>query len=130
VSAQGCKRRGCLRPIRRGHFYCYHCWSDLIERLGDRIERISFSAAEFYIGRTSDPSARGGEHFEDYGRTHLVVLHGSDDIDEICAVEEALIREFRDHPKLMNATDMSLGGGRPDLRNYVYVSWRLKRRFF
>lgn len=50
------------------------------------------------------------------------------DIDEVCAIEEALIRESSFLRKLANATDVSFGGGRTDLRNCVYVSWRRKRR--
>jgi hypothetical protein len=84
-------------------------------------------AAEIYIGRTCDPDARREEHYEDSRRGNLMVLHGSDDIDEICAIEEALIREFADLRRLANATDESLGGARVDLRNYVYVSWRRRK---
>jgi hypothetical protein len=99
-----------------------------MERFCDTIDRIARDADEIYIGRTCDPDARHEEHFEDWGRGNLAVLHGSDDIDEICAIEEALIREFAWLRKLANATDESLGEGRADLRNYVYVSWRRKRR--
>jgi hypothetical protein len=122
-----CKRRGCKRPVRPDHFYCYACWTDLIDRLSDKVESILAEAAEIYIGRTCDPDARREEHYEDARRGNLMVLHGSEDIDEICAIEEALIREFADLRRLANATDESLGGARPDVRNYVYVSWRRKR---
>lgn len=119
--------RTCRASIRPDRFYCYDCWTDLIDRLGDKIERIANDAAEIYIGRTCDPDARREEHFEDSRRGNLMVLYGSYDIDEVCAVEEALIREFAELPKLANATDESLGAGRPDLRNWVYVSWRRKQ---
>ena len=99
-----------------------------MERFCDTIDRIAREADEIYIGRTCDPDARREEHYEDWRRGNLAVLHGSDDIDEVCAIEEALIREFAGHPKLANATDESLGGGRPELRNYVYVSWRRRHR--
>jgi hypothetical protein len=114
--------------VRSDHFYCYDCWTLLMERFCDTIDRIARDADEIYIGRTCDPDARREEHFEDWDRGNLAVLHGSDDIHEICAIEEALIREFADHRKLANATDESLGGGRADLRNYVYVSWRRRPR--
>lgn len=128
VTAGMCKSRRCRRPIRRDHFYCYDCWGDLIERLAIKAERIAAGASEIYIGRTCDPDARREEHFEDFGRPHLAVLHWSDDIDEVCAVEEALIREFSFLRKLANATDASLGGGRPDLMNCVYLSWKRRSR--
>lgn len=115
--------RGCRRPIRHDHFYCYPCWSDLIQRLADRVDRIAVGASEIYIGRTCDPRSRREEHIEDCGRGGLTVIHASDDIYEVCAIEEALLREFEGHPKLTNATDRSLGGGSPNRRNYVYVSW-------
>jgi hypothetical protein len=95
--------------------------------LSEKIARIERMASEIYIGRTCDPDARREEHLEDCGREELLVLHGSDDIEEIAAIEEALIREFADAPALANATDESLTGGRPDLRNDVYVSWRARR---
>jgi hypothetical protein len=129
VAGRKCKSRGCRTPIRLGHFYCYEHWDDLIGRLGDKIDRISFKAAEIYIGRTCDPDARREEHAEDTGRENLTVLHWSDDIDEVCAIEEALIRGFDFLRKLANADYDSSGGGRPDLRNYVYVSWKRKRRW-
>ncbi|SRR6266498_645947 len=121
-----CKGKGCRSWIRRNHFYCYDCWADLMERLCDKVDRIAIGAEEIYIGRTCDPDARREEHFEDAGRGNLTVLHWSDDIDEVCAIEEALIREVADSRKLANATDESLGAGRPELRNCLYVSWRRK----
>jgi hypothetical protein len=127
VAAWACK--SCRKPIREEHFYCYPCWGDLIGRLGDKVERVSYDAAEIYIGRTCDPGARREEHYEDSRRGNLTVLHWSDNIDEVCAVEEALIREFAFLRKLANATDVSFGGGRTDLRNCVYVSWRRKLRW-
>jgi len=99
-----------------------------MDRLCARIDRIENVADEIYIGRTCDPDSRRDEHFEDTGRSNLIVLHWSDDIDEVCAIEEALIREFAQSPKIANATDESLGGGRTELRNYVYVSWRHQPR--
>jgi hypothetical protein len=119
--------RQCRTSIRADHFYCYGCWTELIERLAEKIDRIIRDAEEIYIGRTCDPEARREEHFEDSGRENLTVIHWSNDIDEICAIEEALIGVFADLRKLANVTDESLGGGRPDLRNCVYVSWRRKR---
>src|SRR5262249_6368347 len=127
VSVRACKTRGCRRPLRRGHSYRYDCWLDLIDLLAEEVERVSFSASEIYIGRTCDADARRDEHFEDSGRPHLLVLHGSHDLDEVCAIEAALIRRFTRLRKLANATDASLGGARGDLRNYVYVSWRRRR---
>lgn len=84
----------CRRSIRRDHFYCSHCWTGLVEGLCSRVDRISRAASEIYIGRTCDPEARREEHFEESRRPRLTVLHWSDDIDEICVLEEARARRW------------------------------------
>src|SRR5690242_12250014 len=80
-----CKGQRCGRPIWTDHFYCRDCWDELLGRLCQEIDRIARDAAEIYIGRTCDPDARREEHYEDFGRGNLVVLHWSDDILEVAA---------------------------------------------
>ncbi len=125
------RRRGCRACGGRlgtpDGFYCRDHWFELLDILQEKVEKLDHRANDIYIGRTCDPYARREEHAEDSGRSRLEVLHGSDDVDEIMAVEEALIRRC-EHLDLSNETDESLGGVNPNRRNYVYVSWRPRRR--
>jgi len=79
-----------------------------------------------YIGRACDLFSRRRGHEDNAGRNRILSLHSSDDIDQIFAVEEALIRRC-DHLGLSNETDESLGGVNPHKRNHVYVSRRPRR---
>jgi len=52
-------------PAASGPFLLLPVLEELIEWLGDKVERISSRASEIYIGRTDDSDSRREEHFEE-----------------------------------------------------------------
>ena len=79
-----------------------------------RIVARSRATRRFYIGRTTDPQGRGGQHDAD----KFYILYKTTSIARAIAVERALIQYFIRHPKCTNRASDARG---PVIRGWQYV---------
>lgn len=113
-----------LRARHEDHVYCDAHWTRLTAKLRGLVHEIGRDARYVYVGRTAHPERRLLEHYNEWDRDHLSVLHWSCNARETTALEHDLIGfVLEQFPMKKDNEEHSSRGKWGGQWNALYVSW-------